>query len=119
MAHMRKTYANRDRTATMEQDQTHFSADGGGKNDHVGRPQRVSDAELIATIERLITDKNPVVSTAEIAEADGVPLAMRTVQRRLNALHEAGELHMKEVGARGRVWWPVAGKDVDEDAGDQ
>lgn len=68
-----------------------------------GRPPRVPDEELVATIREQMSLDNPVVTTAEVTAA--VDLSQRAVQNRLRDLHEGDEIAAKTVGARGRVWW--------------
>ena len=85
------------------------TADKGGEP---GRKPRVTDEELVTAIAARCTPKNPVVTTVEIV--DVVPLKTRAVQLRLNKLHEAGAIRAKDVGARGRVWWPPRPEAVPE-----
>lgn len=68
-----------------------------------GRPPRVPDDELVATIRDQMALDNPVVTTAEVTAA--VDLSRRAVQNRLRDLHDRGDIAAKTVGARGRVWW--------------
>lgn len=37
--------------------------------------------------------------------ADELECSRSTALRRLNELHDEGDLNTKKVGARGRVWW--------------
>ena len=73
------------------------------KGGEPGRKPRVTDEELVTAIANRCTPEDPVVTTAEIVDA--VPLKTRAVQLRLNKLYEAGTIHAKDVGARGRIWW--------------
>lgn len=71
-----------------------------------GRIPRVSDKEFLETLEELTaTNRNPVATTQEIADA--LPLARDSVYDRLVTFYDRDEVHKKKVGARGVVWWPV------------
>ncbi len=63
--------------------------------------QQVTDAEIKNRIEEV---SEPVASAVEIAAA--FPVTRTAINKRLNQLHEAGEVQRKDVGS-GYVWWVV------------
>lgn len=69
-------------------------------SDSGGRPQSVSDEEIIRYFRE--SDAH-VLTTAEVADA--VDVSRRTALRRLTRLVEAGTLERKDVGDRSAVWW--------------
>lgn len=65
-----------------------------------GRKPRVTEDEIL---EVLATATDPVLSTAEIADA--LPIKRRGTLNRLRALEEAGDVASKQIGGRNTVWW--------------
>lgn len=69
-------------------------------SDSGGRPQSVSDEEIV----RYFRESDEVVlTTSEVADA--VDVSRRTALRRLSRLVEAETLGRKDVGDRSAVWW--------------
>jgi DNA-binding Lrp family transcriptional regulator len=60
----------------------------------------VTDEEILDTLQ---ATSDPVLSTAEVAEA--LPIKRRGVLTRLRSLEEASELDSKQIGGRNTVWW--------------
>lgn len=81
-------------------------------NNHVvtgaGRPQRVSDEEILEVFRE---SSDPVLIASEVAEE--LPIGRRGVYKRLEQLAEDGELGRKKIGGRGTVWW-LAGLGCDD-----
>lgn len=65
-----------------------------------GRPEDVSDDELIAVIE---DSPDPVLSTSEVASE--VPIKRDGVRRRLRELYDRELIKGKKIGGRYWVWW--------------
>ena len=66
--------------------------------------ETVSESEVLAA---LINADDPVLTVGEVAESIGT--SPDTARRRLQSLHDLGDVHRKEVGARAVVWWPTHG----------
>lgn len=64
-------------------------------------PEVTRDAVLNLFLE--LEDACTPLTAQEIA--DDLDCSRSTALRRLNDLHDEGELKTKKVGARGRVWW--------------
>ena len=69
-------------------------------NSKGGRKPRVTDEDILDVL-RSTTD--PVLSTAEVAEA--VPIKRRGTLNRLRSLEDADEVDSKQIGGRNTVWW--------------
>ena len=66
--------------------------------------ETVSESEVL---DALIDADDPVLTVGEVAES--IDTSPDTARRRLQSLHESGDVHRKEVGARAVVWWPPHG----------
>ncbi|MFC5973811.1 hypothetical protein ACFPYI_21000 [Halomarina salina] len=66
----------------------------------VGRPPRVTDADIIEVFARAET---PVLTTSMVAEE--LPIGSRATLDRLKGLREKGDLDSMDVGSRAQVWW--------------
>jgi len=69
-------------------------------SDTSGRRPRVDDAAILDVLDE---SDDPVMSTAEIAEA--LPIKRRGTLNRLRRLEDAGEVESKRIGGRNTVWW--------------
>jgi hypothetical protein len=65
-----------------------------------GRKPTVSDDEILQVF---LNSSDPVLTTSEVAEA--INLGRRGTFDRLDQLADQGQLHHKEVGNAGMVWW--------------
>lgn len=72
-------------------------------DDRGGRKPRVTDDELLETIDGVLGEiEAPVVTTSQIAER--VPLTNRAVRKRLRRLADEGAIGVVDVGNTS-VWW--------------
>jgi GTP-sensing pleiotropic transcriptional regulator CodY len=68
-----------------------------------GRKPRVTDDELLETIDDILGEVDaPVVTTSQITEQ--VPLTQRAVRKRLRRLADEGAIGSVDVG-NASVWW--------------
>lgn len=61
---------------------------------------KVDDEDIIRTLR---AHREPVATAGDLA--DTLEVNPETVRRRLNGLHEAGQVGRKQVGSRAVVWW--------------
>jgi len=67
-----------------------------------GRPRQMTDDEIIDAIQQ---HPDRAVTAVELAE--GFDMTSAGILKRLNQLHEQGELRKKRVGGGAVVWWVI------------